>query len=59
VTIADVINESVTVKVTLGTDEYLATVVGVDQDKDIAVLKVVIANTHVQSHSTCCGYTPG
>lgn len=35
-----VINDSANVKVTLGKDEYLASVVGVDQDKDIAVLQV-------------------
>ncbi|KAF5831879.1 hypothetical protein DUNSADRAFT_12416 [Dunaliella salina] len=38
-----VINDSTNVKVTLGTDELLATVVGVDADKDIAVLQVLPA----------------
>lgn len=33
-----VINESAQVKVALGKEEYIASVVGVDQDKDIAVL---------------------
>jgi S1-C subfamily serine protease len=37
---ADVITDNANVKVTLGQDEYMATVVGVDQDRDIAVLKV-------------------
>ncbi|GFH24852.1 htrA-like protein [Haematococcus lacustris] len=38
----DVINESANVRVTLGQDEYMARVVGVDMDKDIAVLQVVL-----------------
>ncbi len=40
---ADVINESSNVKVALGKDEYLAQVVGVDQDKDIAVLMIRVS----------------
>ncbi|GFH24360.1 htrA-like protein, partial [Haematococcus lacustris] len=39
VTNAHVINESANVRVTLGQDEYMARVVGVDMDKDIAVLQ--------------------
>nr|AAB61311.1 htrA-like protein [Haematococcus lacustris] len=42
VTNAHVINESANVRVTLGQDEYMARVVGVDMDKDIAVLQVVL-----------------
>ncbi len=40
---ADVITDSANVKVTLGKDEFLARVVGVDQDKDIAVLQVLVS----------------
>lgn len=65
---ADVINQSANVRVTLGQDkaEYMAKVVGVDPDKDIAVLQVRARVMLIEaspgagmSRAGICGYMNG
>ncbi len=43
----------------VGSDEYKASIVGYDEDKDVAVLKIAVDNTKVGGCDTMTTHTAG